>query len=273
MIRVGLVGIGGMGRTHYKCYQNNPNAKVVALCDVDENKLRGDWGTIGLNVDTTKSDFVDLTGIRSYARLGEFVGDPDIDLVDICLPTVFHAQAAIAALKAGKHVICEKPMSRTEDEAEAMQSAARDSGRQLVIAHCLRFWPAYMKAHDLIASGEFGRPPYARFHRSGGAPKWSWNNWLCTQDMSGGAPLDMHIHDVDAALWWFGEPSKVTTAGISHLGLASFVDTSWRYKSGLLVNIHGHWDWNGGPFYHAFQVVMERGTVGHNMQIGPERVS
>lgn len=269
MIRVGLIGAGGMGRTHFKCYENNPDAEIVAICDVDERKLVGDWSTIGLNVDTSKSDRVNLGNIRTYSDIAACVADAGIDLIDVCLPTLYHAQAAIAALEAGKHVLCEKPMARNDAEAAAMQAAAAKSGKQLVIAHCLRYWPQFVKAQELIAGGKYGRPRYARLHRSGGEPKWSWNDWLRNQEMSGGVPLDMHVHDIDAALWWFGEPDSVSTCGVVHNGLASTVDTNWQYDSGLVVDIHSHWDWNGGPFYHAFQVIMERGTIAHNPLLSP----
>ncbi len=104
MIKVGLIGIGGMGRMHFNCYGNNPDAKVVAICDVDPKKLEGDWSSIGLNIDTSKSEKVDLTGIKTYADYNDLINDPDVDLVDITLPTPLHAPVTVAAFAAGKDV-------------------------------------------------------------------------------------------------------------------------------------------------------------------------
>ena len=120
MINVGLIGIGGMGRMHFNCYKNNPDVRLHAICDVDPAKLRGDWSRISLNLDDTKSELVDLSGIETYARIEDILADSAIDLIDICLPTPLHAEVTIAALRAGKHVLCEKPMAMNEEECAQM---------------------------------------------------------------------------------------------------------------------------------------------------------
>ncbi len=268
MIKVGLIGIGGMGRMHYNCYNNNPDAKIVAMCDVDERKLQGDWSSIGLNIETEGSDIVDLSGIKTYSDYNELINDPDVQLVDICLPTPQHAQVTIAALKAGKDVLCEKPMAFTEAECAQMEEALAQSGRQLLIGHCLRYWPHYVKAKEIIDSGEHGKVLTARFHRAGGTPWWSWENWLATGPRSGGAVLDMHIHDVDTALWWFGEPQSITADGLVIGDLPVSVEAIWRYANGPLVQLYGSWDNNGGPFQYGFKVVMEKATLVHDPATG-----
>ncbi|MDF2440471.1 MAG: hypothetical protein JWN98_1455 [Abditibacteriota bacterium] len=260
-INVGLIGIGGMGRMHFNCYKNNPGARIVALADVDQRKREGDWGSIGLNIDTSKTERVDLSGIQTYENWQEMLADDSIRLVDICLPTPLHAQVTIAALQAGKDVLCEKPMAMNAQECQQMAQAAREAGRQLLIGHCLRYWPAYVQTQKLIASGEFGRPLYASFHRSSGTPLWSYNNWLATGSQSGGVVLDMHIHDVDAALWWFGAPDEIHADGLIQNDLPMSVDATWRYNNGPLVSLHGGWDNNGSPFRFAFKVVMEHASI------------
>lgn len=261
MIKVGLIGVGGMGRTHFNCYKNNAQAQVTAICDVEERKLRGDWSSIGLNIDTSKSGLVDVSGLKTYGRFEELLADPDIDAVDICLPTSLHASMTIAALRAGKHVLCEKPMSLSSAECREMAQAARQAKRQLMIGHCLRFWPEYVQAHEMMQSGEFGQPLYASFHRSSATPLWSWDNWMADGRRSGGAVLDMHIHDADTALWWFGAPDSIRADGLIVDGLPLTVDATWRYKDGPVVALHGAWDNNGGPFRMAFKLVLERATI------------
>ena len=172
-IKVGLIGIGGMGRTHFGCYQNNPNAQVVAICDVDEKKLAGDWSGTALNIDTGDAGTVDLSGIAKYSLYSELINDPNVQLVDICLPTRQHAEVTIAALNAGKDTFCEKPLAFDEDECEAVEAAYRASGKQLMVGHCLRFWPVYIEAKKIMDSGEYGKVLNARLHRMSGTPMWS----------------------------------------------------------------------------------------------------
>jgi predicted dehydrogenase len=270
MVNVGVIGIGGMGRMHFNCYQNNPQAKVVAIADVDQRKLEGDWSSIGLNIDTSETARVDLTGIKTYASADALLADQDVHVVSICLPTNLHAEVAIAALKAGKHVLCEKPMAGRVSDCQDMAAAARETGKQLMLGHCLRYWPQYVKAHELISGGTYGKTRYARFHRSSATPLWSWDSWLTDGDRSGGAVLDMHIHDVDTALWWFGTPARIDADGTFIGNMPATVDATWRYNDGPLVYLHGSWDNNGGPFRMSFKVVLERASIVWDSSVGPK---
>lgn len=260
-LRVGIVGLGGMGRTHFSCYQANPDAEVVALCDLDEDKRTGKWGEVGLNIGTIGGARADIGQMRSYADYRDLVRDPEIDIVDVCTPTPVHTPVVIAALEAGKDVMTEKPIGYSVEDAREMVEAAQKSGRKLMVGHCLRFWPQYVKAHEILASADSGTPVYASFHRSGGTPMWSSRDWLRNPDESGGAVLDMHIHDVDTALWWFGKPSRIDAHGLRWNGLPTVVDASWVYDGGPLVFLHGSWDPNGGPFRYAFQIRTDKITL------------
>jgi predicted dehydrogenase len=268
-----LIGIGGMGRMHFNCYNNNPDAKIVAISDVDPAKLRGDWSKIDMNIGDEESGMVDLSGIATYSDYHDLIADPNVQLVDICLPTPQHAAATIAALQAGKDTLCEKPMAFTDDECATMEKAVAESGRQLLIGHCLRYWPQYVKAKEIMDSGEYGRVLAARFHRSSGTPWWSWENWLATGSRSGGAVLDMHIHDVDTALWWFGEPQSIIADGLVVAGLPLTVEAIWRYNDGPLVQLYGSWDNNGGPFQHGFKIVMEKASLVFDPATGVENLN
>ena len=261
MINVGLIGIGAMGRMHFNCYGNNTDARLHAICDCDEAKLRGDWSGISLNLDDTKSELVDLSGIKTYSEIDAILADPNIDMIDICLPTPLHAEVTIAALRAGKHVLCEKPMALYPEECEQMEAVAQETGKHLLIGHCLRYWPEYVITDEIIRSGEYGRVLLTSFHRSSGIPTGSYRNWLGTGSESGGAVLDMHIHDVDTALWWFGEPDEMRTDGLVCNDLPLSADSTWTYHDGPLVTLHGSWDPHGGPFRMAFRVTMERASV------------
>lgn len=266
VIKVGLIGLGGVGRIHFDCWRKCPDAKLVAISARDPKKLAGEWGGQDFNLGTQAAQHVDLSDVTRYGSYDDLIGNADVDVVDICLPTPLHAPVAIAALRAGRHVLCEKPMSLSLDECAAMERAAAESGRHLMIAHCLRYWSQYAKAKEILASGEYGRAVYASFHRTSGAPVWGGSGWFMRAEESGGV-LDMHIHDIDAALWWFGPPAKIVAAGHVHEGLPLTVDARWHYDSGPLVHLHSAWDLNGGAFRHAFKLVLEKASLCHDLAI------
>ncbi len=255
-IKVGVVGLGFMGQMHFGCYRRNPGAEIVAVCDENQSKLSGEAKVEG---NIAGAAPLDLSGVRATANLEELLADPDIELLDFCLPTPAHAEATIAALEAGKHVLCEKPMARTLEECDAMMTAQQKSGKSVLVGHCLRFWPHYVAAQKMIAGGELGQISHARFFRAGGAPKWS--GWLMDGAQSGGAVLDMHIHDVDTALWWFGPPDSVQSGGVVENGLPLKVDANWHYSNGPHVQIHGGWDLNRSDFAMGFEVTGQNGTL------------
>jgi 1,5-anhydro-D-fructose reductase (1,5-anhydro-D-mannitol-forming) len=268
MLSVGIIGIGAIGRLHFDCWRKSPHARVAAIASRDPRKRAGDWRGSEFNLGDQAAERVDLSGIAAYERAEELIADPAVDIVDICSATPLHAPLTVAALRAGKHVVCEKPMALSREECAQMEDAARASGRQLMIAHCLRYWPHYVRAKEMLDAGELGRPLYARFHRSGGAPGWSAGGWLMKPERSGGV-LDMYIHDIDVALWWFGRPAAHHAIGVVRDGVPLIVDSQWRYSDGPSVMIHGAWDPNGGAFRHAFRLVGEKGTLAYDLAVAP----
>src|SRR4051812_15578936 len=150
---IGLIGLGAIGRLHFDCWSKSPHGRVVAIASRDPRKRAGDWPASEFNLGDQASARVDLTGVAAYAEAAELFADPNVQIVDICTSTPHHAALTIAALRAGKHVVCEKPMSLSVDECRAMEAAVRETGRQLMVAHCLRYWPHYSKAQELLRSG------------------------------------------------------------------------------------------------------------------------
>ena len=269
MTNVGLIGLGAIGRLHFDCWRKSAVAKLVAVSSRDARKLAGDWAGKEFNLGDQAAASVDLSGIATYQRAEDLIADPAVELVDICLPTPLHARLTIAALRAGKHVFCEKPMALDRAECNAMEEAARDSGCQLVIGHCLRYWPHYVRAHEMLRSGEFGRAIYASFFRTAALPAWSSGGWLTHAAESGGI-LDMHIHDIDVALWWFGSPHSIRATGRADDGLPMIIDANWQYDGGLTTHLHSAWDRNGGAFRHGFRLVMEKATLVYDLATEPE---
>lgn len=253
-VRVAVVGFGFMGRTHAACYAANPNARLVAVCSPS---IHSAMAPVAGNLDTQVE--LDLAGVELVAKVDELIERSDIDALDLSVPTPLHESLAVRALNAGKHVFCEKPMARTLSGCDAMIEAEHRSGKILMIGHVLRFWPHYQKAHELIQSGELGRVLAARFERQSPFPRWS--RWMPDAKQSGGAPLDLHLHDADVALWWFGEPSRIEASGVVQSEMPLRIESLWGYANGPHVSFLGSWDFNDSPYRMAFELVGERGTL------------
>lgn len=263
MLRIGIIGLGFMGKMHYETYQAlAKSAKVVAIADVDAKKLAGDWSGIGGNIATSGAK-VDLAGVKMYANADDLIKDPNVDVVDITLPTYLHCEFAVKALKAGKHTICEKPMATSSEEAGRMVDAAREAGKLLLIGQCIRFWPAYAKAREIVLGGKYGAVKTAKFRRLSTKPTWSWNNWILDAKKSGLAALDLHIHDADFVSHLFGTPTAVTSAGGGiHAGGFDHIVTSYAYPDGKLVVAEGAWEYAPGyPFSMTFAIHMEKASL------------
>lgn len=210
MKKVAIVGFGFMGRTHYGAWKKCRGAKVTAVCDVNLSqftaKVQGNIAGVADNSSLPRT-------VKVWDDFSEMLLARDVDIVDITLPTPLHADMAVAALEAGCHVLCEKPMSLDLKSCDRMLAAAEKAGRKLLIAHCVRFFPEYSYLGKLVSSGKYGRVVAADFTRCMAAPKWSPNggSWFLDESKSGGLYLDTHIHDTDYILSLFGRPLSVTS--------------------------------------------------------------
>ncbi|MEI8244899.1 MAG: Gfo/Idh/MocA family oxidoreductase [Lentisphaerota bacterium] len=269
-VKIGIVGLGFMGTTHYGIYKSNSKAEVAAIADVDAAKRKGDIRKVIGNIgggDNSKP--LDLNGIKTYADGMDLINDPDVDVVDICVPTFLHCQYAVAALKAGKHVFCEKPLARNVKEAEAIIAEARKSDKFFSLGMCIRYWPEYSYARELYQSGKLGKLRSATFTRlSPSIAGNAWKNWFMDGKLSGGALLDLHLHDADAVRFFFGRPQAVTAFGTnsrSSDGAMDHVITNYEFGDGALVAAEGGWAAaKGVPFEMSFQIICEKATIVFN---------
>jgi predicted dehydrogenase len=272
MVRVGVLGVGFMGKMHFNVHRGNRKAKLIALSDLDPAKLAGDWSKIAGNIADARAAQVDLSGLKLYGDPAEMFGDPEIDLVDITLPTFLHAKYAIAALEAGKHVVCEKPMALTLADCDAMIAAAEKAKRVLVIAHCIRFWPEWMVLKQIVDGRKYGKVQSATFWRRSATPLWSWDGWLLDEKRSGGALVDLHIHDIDYVNYVFGVPKAVSARGVVGGVSKSAIDsvaTQYFYDGGAQVTAEGSWTMAAGfGFDHGFLVSLEGATVEYDLKSG-----
>ncbi|MFH0910284.1 MAG: Gfo/Idh/MocA family oxidoreductase [Planctomycetota bacterium] len=272
-LKIGIIGLGFMGKMHFDTYGTMPNAKVVAFADVDEKKRAGDWTGIVGNI-AGKGQGPDLRGVTVYERAEDLIRDPRVEAVDITLPTYLHAKYALKALAAKKPTLCEKPMARTSAEAARMAEAARTARVPLCIGHCIRFWPEYAKAREIVEGGRFGAALHATFTRLSLTPDWSWQNWLQDPKKSGGAPLDLHIHDADFVQYLFGRPAFVSArsagfqagAPVDHI-VATY---AFRGRKNLLVTAEGGWMYAPGfGFTMQFRIHLEKATLTFGMGADP----
>jgi len=261
MLRVGIVGIGMMGRMHLKCYRQMPDVKVVALCDIDKTKLN-EQTTITGNLRGAEIA-LDLTGADIYYDFEEMLAKANLDAVSITVPTHIHKDYTVMALNKGIHVLCEKPMALDEQSCDDMAKAAEKSGMVLQIGHCLRFWPEYIKLAEIAKSGEYGELLTASFKRLSAYPRWSWNNWLMKENCSGGALLDLHIHDSDFIQYLFGMPKSVNCKGIKGpSGGFDHVLTDFSYGDKKIINAEASWMMpKSFGFEMNFHVMFEKATV------------
>lgn len=264
MIRVGIIGAGFIGRNHFNQHEKFAGrSRVVALCDIEPDRRAGDWSKVGGNIGDAKGTQRNLAGIKQYADWRELVADPNVDWVDICIPTYLHAEMAIAALQAGKHVLSEKPMALTVEDCDKMLAVAKTAKGKFMIAQCIRFWPEYVYLREAINSQRYGRLKALHLRRQASTPDYSWKSWILDPAKSGGALLDLHVHDTDFAIQLFGLPKSVTAQGYQRAGGGlDRVTSLWHCGPDLVVQIEGCWDMPPGwGFNMGFTAVFEQAAI------------
>ena len=270
-VNVGVVGIGFMGVTHIKSYRQIPGARVAAICDAVRLPVDGDLSNIAGNIGGAGGLKLDMKQVRAYRDFDQLLENPDIDLIDLCVPTPLHRPLSVAALNAGKHVLCEKPLARTAAQAREVVRAASKARGYFMPAMVLRFWPEWAWVKQAIDQRTYGRVLAARFRRVTSAPGWSRETYL-KGAQSGGALLDLHIHDTDFVQFCFGRPRSVFSGGLSrYSGAIDYVVTQYRVASGAAVFAEGSWLMTPGfGFNMAYTVNFENATADYDMARGAD---
>ncbi|MBN2003785.1 MAG: Gfo/Idh/MocA family oxidoreductase [Anaerolineae bacterium] len=261
MIKVGVVGMGGMGWNHVSQYVKLPGVQVMAIADAVPERLEA-REKVKINLDGVGTP-IDFPHVARYPGAEALIAGADVDVVDICLPTDLHAPYAVQALESGRHVLCEKPMALTAADADRMIAAARAAGRQLMVAHCLRFWPEYRFLRQCIADRRYGRLLSLNMWRMGGHPGWAARNWFADPARSGGMAMDLHIHDVDYVNAVFGLPDRIyATARKSERSQAPDVlHACFEYDDGPQVHMHAGWCAAQIPFEAGFEAWFDRAML------------
>ncbi len=273
MVNVGIIGIGFMGVTHFKALQKVKGARTAAICTRDEKKLAGDWSGVQGNFGAA-GGVQDLKRVARYPEIDELLADDSIDLIDICLPTPLHREVAIKALRAGKNVLVEKPIALTLKDADAMIRAAQEAKKLLLVAHVLRFIPAFVEARELALSGKYGALCGVHLKRViGRKPGYSERAYF---DEAGGPLLDLHIHDTDFMMHLCGTPSRVQSTGYAAAeNDVLYFNTQYFYDD-KPVAASAQCGAIGQPpvtFEHGFDFYLERATLRYNNLHHAEAIS
>lgn len=271
MIRVGLIGAGFIGRNHFNQYEKlTDRAVVVALCDKEADRRAGDWSKVGGNLADAQGTKRDLGEIEPYTDWRDLVGHAGVDMVDVCVPTYLHREISVEALEAGKHVMCEKPMSLSVEDCDVMLAAAARVRGRFMIAQCIRFWPEYVYLKQVFEDMVLGSLKALQLRRQASVPDYTLNNWAVDPQRSGGAVLDLHVHDVDFAIHLLGKPRSVRGQGCGLAGGGvDRIHALWDYGSGEVVQLEGFWDMPPAfGFNMGFTAVFEQGAVVWDMNTG-----
>ncbi len=246
MLRVGIAGFGGMGSTHARAYAGLPEVQVVAAADLRSER---------------REAFVEEYRGTAYGHFQEMIGEADLDIVGIGLPTDLHSEAAVAAARAGRHVLTEKPMALSVEQCDAMIAAAKEAGTLLMVAQVLRFWPEYALIKEIADSGRLGRALSATATRVGGRPRPP--SWFADPARSGGAVLDLHIHDIDFLCHLLGRPKVVSAAGATAPSGALDIcfTTLTGFPGGASAFAQTAWASGNVPFEYGLRVDLEGGTL------------
>ncbi|MEF3304951.1 Gfo/Idh/MocA family protein [Paenibacillus sp. GYB003] len=271
MLKVGLVGLGFMGRMHLTNYKRLEAEgfpiRVTAICDSDAKKFEGVF--VPGNIPTVGGD-LDLSGYKHYTDYDRMLEEESFDFVDIAMPTHLHADMTVKAFERGCHVLCEKPMALGTEEGRRMIEAEKRSGKKLMIAQVLRFWPEYEYLKETVDSGRYGDVLSAHFFRGGHPPKWTHNDWMVRKETSGGGLFDLHIHDIDMINWLFGKPQSVSTFARDVLPGSSFdiISTNYSYPDRKIVSSQCDRSLTGEfGFEMSFRVNFEGGNLVYEKRV------
>lgn len=245
MLKVALIGIGGMGGCHFNCYKNIENAEITAVCDVREDMAKEKVGD---------------DKIRIYTDYDELLKKEDVDVIDICTPSYMHREMSIKALEKGCHVLCEKPMSLSSADCEAILAAQKKAGKKFMTAHVIRFSTPFMYLKKVIDSKELGNLLRLDMKRLSSIPLWSWEDWMRDTKKSGGTPIDLSIHDIDFIQYVLGEPKKVSCVYSKLKNNNDYVTTDFVYD-GCIASAEASWYNYDFPFKVRYLAFFQNGML------------
>lgn len=267
-LRIGIVGAGGNSQGHLDACVATGAARTVAICDIIKERAENRQAQYQID--------------RIYVDYREMLEKEDIDAVVVSVPNYIHHEISIAAMKAGKHVLCEKPMSIKPEWAEEMVRTSKETGKILQVGMCARFLPTTQWLRKYIDQGHLGKAYMARaqYVRRSGIP--GWGGWFTRKEMSGGGPLiDIGVHVLDSAWYLMGCPKPVSVFGAAFselgrrkIGLGSWGRAEWdgyfdvedfaaaliRMENGAVISLEAGWAGFTSPSYGISIMGSDRGA-------------
>ncbi|WP_214628984.1 Gfo/Idh/MocA family protein [Paenibacillus agaridevorans] len=242
-MKVAVLGSGGMGGVHADVYAKLENVRLTGVCDVRIEQAE---------------KLAALTGATAYSSFDRMLEEADFDVISIALPTYLHKEFAIKAAKAKKHIICEKPIALTAEDAKEMIAVCEENGVRLFVGHVVRFFPDYANMKAALDSGKLGRPGVAHASRIGGHP----GGWFADDSLSGGVILDLMIHDLDFLRSCFGEVSSVYALNAKKDTL-DYALVTLHFDNGTIANVESNWGYPG-PFHTKAEIAGSKGIIRAN---------
>ncbi len=244
MIDVAVVGTGGLGSQHAANFARIDGCRVKRVYDLVAENAENCAEPLGAEV---ASDFEQCLA-------------DDIDAVVVVTPTDVHAEYCIKAAQAGKHIFCEKPMTRTIDEADQVVETVEATGVKMMVGHVLRFFPEYQTARQMVQEEQLGDVGMIRMARINLMPR----GWFADLQRSGGVILDMIIHDFDWLLWTLGPPERVYARGLyEQLPALDYALCTLRFPQGTVAFVEGSWA-DAGGFRTSFEITGSGGLLAHD---------
>jgi predicted dehydrogenase len=245
-MKIGIAGVGFMGTTHAQAWFET-GAQIVGMVaeTVEEAKPLADQYNVKI--------YPDLTAMLK-----------EVEVVDICTPTHLHYPMVMEAAAKGKHVVCEKPLAMSVNQASEMLAACRAAGVQLLVAHVVRFFPEYACAKATVEAGQIGSPGVIRLSRGSYRPKKPVGNWFLDEAKSGGIMMDLMIHDFDYARWIAGEVESVFAKKVSSGHPEASIDYGLailRHTNGALSHIAGAWAYPPPTFRTKLEIAGDAGLI------------
>ena len=247
MVNIGIIGCGSIAKfRHAPEFSSNPDSKIAGYFDPKKDRAE---------------ELAEKYGGKVYSSLEDMLNDKSVDAVCVCTSNKYHAPITIQALKAGKHVLCEKPMATSIDEAVSMIKTSRETGKFLMIGHNQRLAPAHVRAKEILASGELGRILTFRTAFGHGGPEfWSadkgLHTWFFKKDEAVvGAMGDLGIHKADLIRWLIGDEIVEVKAFVSTLDKRNDKDSLievddnavcvLKSKTGIVGTLTASWTYYG----------------------------
>lgn len=261
MLNYAIIGFGGLGKSHFSNFEETKkiigDINLVAICDVEKSQFETQTET---NLGGGNNN-LDLSAYNLYTDFEEMIQKEKLDFVITALPTYLHKKIAVEVMKKGIHVFSEKPIAINLEQAQNMIDVAKESNVKLMIGQCVRYFPEYKKLKEIIDSKEYGNVLCADFYRLSETPNWTWQHWMEDEKKSGGAVLDLHIHDVDYISYVFGKPKAITSRSTSTTTKHDAITTIFDYEN-MFVTATGAWGMKAKfPFSAGFTVRMEEATA------------